>query len=44
MCANTCASHNTLIIINLLQILSRKNILLSKKNELVIGPKLYVAK
>jgi CRP/FNR family transcriptional regulator, dissimilatory nitrate respiration regulator len=34
MCANTCASHNTLII-NLLQILSRKNILLSKKIELV---------
>jgi CRP/FNR family transcriptional regulator, dissimilatory nitrate respiration regulator len=34
VCANTCASHNTLII-NLLQILSRKNILLSKKIELI---------
>jgi len=34
MCANICASHNTLII-NLLQILSRRNILLSKKIELM---------
>ncbi len=34
ICANTCASHNTLIT-NLLQILSKRNILLSKKIELM---------
>jgi CRP-like cAMP-binding protein len=34
ICAHSCASHNTLII-NLLQILSKRNILLSKKIELM---------